>query len=854
MSPTSDAARRAFDGAPINSEWGGVRIKDVRAGELRPGGRVSLHLFEPADGGPRPHPRLQVSLPPVPDADDAPVLVPAEAALPTDARTFGAWLDATWAASTGRIDPGPAGAGGSAAYRRNSIRAQRTARFLVEAEAQRVAWLRDGQLPAGADAETAYALAAFGDRAHATGGPIAFDDEDTGTYHSYGKDEPFVHYLETLLAGLPREDSPAFDLHDGFQQEALRRQADQLQHHLDHLMRHKYAHSGIVETDIERSLGGFLIDRASREVVSEAPESRDSLQPRYQRLHIDPEAEHPHAGAAVYRHGDGLRLADGTEVAVSEDRLRAAAVDDDALTFRRAPGDPGLRPGIRLDWNGDGHVQTGEIGWIGWAGHCDIKAIMEQLGMALRDGESVTEYRSDTGGRTLLDRRLLIEMIASAMELGSLYARADRTGVLRRGITRFGGARNDSRPDRLQFQGLGPGRSFRWPLGGRQESFRVTRITEPARGDAGAGQDVDLDLDLAFYRHLPEPEVPRFTDNPRFLKTVEGDYNLIDVSGARVGVELQEDGFDPATGYPTLETIQTQLDLGEDADPPRQYLGTHVQDAAAREIFKVWLDRGAARIEARLYRWTRTDGAWSPVEQPDSRIEIPLATPLSVTLSRELKRDDPAAFRVLLDQALRHGQNICADTDMRSEVWNGVVTEVHAQQVRASRAERTEHWRVGIRARFGRATLDYLVRRDERGRPEAWCPASDEASAAPTPDFLWQDFPDVGTKGQIDGTWVINQAMLQRGIVDVRPRAAAPGGFYVHDEHIKNCYELLYAALSGHRWTIVHGNKRHGFTDEPTWRAAVSALEALRPGLRVRGLDGVSRPLVDAGPDRPPDQ
>jgi hypothetical protein len=840
MSRTSEEARAAFDQAPITSEWGGVRIKEIRAGALRPGGRVSLHLFERAEEGPRPHPRLRVSLPPAEDSDAGPVLGAVEGAPPADAAAFEAWLTAAWAEAAGRVDPGLPEEGASRAYRRNSVRAQRTARFLTEATRQRDAWLADGALPAGARDASDYALAALADRAFATDAEVVFDDEDTGTYHSFGKDKPFVHYLEALLASLPAEDTPAFDLHDGFQQEALRRQADQLQHHLDHLMRHKYAYKGIVETDIEQSLGGFLIDRETREVVSEDPASSDSLQPRYQRLRIAEESGHAHAGAPVYRHGETLRLPDGQPVEVSEHDLRAAPVEAADLTFRRAPGDPGLRPGVRFDWNGDGFVQSGEIGWIGWAGHCDIKAIMEQLGLALTDGEQVTEYRSDTGGTLVLGRDLLIEMIASAMELGSLYTRADRSGTLRRGLTRFGGARNDSRPDRLQFQGLGPGRSFRWPLGGRQDSFRITRITEPA---TSAREAADLDMDLAFYRHTPEPEVPRFTENPRFLKTVEGDYNLIDVSGALLEATLQEDGFDAQSGYPTRTAVQTRIALGADPEEPLQYLGTHVQDAAAREIFKVWLDRGAGRILARLYRWEKGAEGWAPAEQPDEEVSIPLVDPLSVTLSREMKRDDPAAFQSLLQQTLRHGQNICADTDMKSEVWNGVVTRVHARQLAESREERTEHWRVDIKARFGRAALEYLVRRDARGRPEAWTPAKGEESHAATPDFLWQDFPDVGTKGRIDGAWVINQTMLERGIVDVRPRAAAPGGFYVHDEHIKSCYELLYAALSGHRWTIVHRNKRYGFTEEAAWQSAVAELQGLRVGLRVRGLDGEERPL-----------
>ncbi len=857
MDHAVEDARRAFADAPLTAEWGAVRLQDIRAGTLSPGGRVALTLFERVEADGRPHPRLQASLPPVEDPDDAPLLGE-EVTAPTDAAAFAAWLDRAWDAARPRVvahDPGQAPAL-SERYYANSLRAQRTTRFLGEVAARLDTWLRDGPLPAGARDACRYALAEKADLAFATDDAIAFDDHDTGTYHSFGHDAPFVHYLEALLDGLPAEDSPGFDLHDGFQQEALRRQRQQARNHLDHLMRHKYAFDGVEETDIEKSVGGLLIDRETRHVVSETPGSADSLQPRYVLLRVDPASDHAHAGAWVHRDGDTLRLRDGAAIEVTEADLRSTPVEASRLTFERAPRDARLRRGVRFDWNGDGYVQPDGIGWIGWAGHCDVKAIMEQLGITLQRAESVTEYRSDTGGTTPFSRDLLVEMVASSMELGSLYTRADGSGLVRRGIQRFGGARNDSRPDRLQFQGLGPGRSFRWPLTGRQDALRVRRIVEPVpEPERGTGGETEraLDLDLAFFRYRPDLAGPSFDDNPRFLKTVEGDYNLIDVSGALLEIDLREDSIDESTGYPRHARVTTTVDLRATPSEPRSYLGTHVQDAAKREIYKVWLDRTEQRIEAKLYRWERSDAGWSPVEVPDQAVHIPLAGPLGVTLSREMKRDDPAAFRALLDQGLRHAQNICADTDMASEVWNGVVTRIHATRKAANPDTRTEHWHVAITARFGSAALDYLVRRDARGEPEAYCPARGEESFDKTPDFLWQDFPDVGTKGQVDGAWVVNQTMVERGIVEARPRPAAPGGFYVYDEHIKNVYELLYAGLSGHRWTIVHRNKRYGFTDEAAWRAAVAKLETLRAAVRVRTLSGETVPLVtpvvDGGED-----
>lgn len=848
MDRSVEEARRAFADAPLTTEWGAVRLKDVRAGTLSPGGRVALTLFEQVDGEGRPHPRMQVSVPPVEDPDTEPLIAEGGDA-PSDADGFAAWLDTAWAAARERIvahDPEQA-PDLSERYYANSLRVQRTARFFAEAGARLDAWLQDGALPTAARDACRYTLAERADLAYATDAAIEFDDHDTGTYHSFGKDKPFVHYLEAILGSLPEEDAPAFDLHDGFQQEALRRQRAQARAHLDHLMRHKYAYRGVEETDIEPSIGGWLIDRESRNIVSETADSADSLQPRYALLRIDPGADHADAGAWVFRDGEAIRLQDGTAVEVDAADLRSTPIESSQLTFRRDPGEPSLRKGVRLDWNGDGYVQPDEIGWIDWAGHCDIKAIMEQLGITLQRAENVTEYRSDTGATVNYHRDLMVEMVASSMELGSLYTRLDGSGMVRRGIQRFGGARNDSRPDRLQFQGFGPGKSFRWPLTGRQEALRVTRIAEPVpegeRGEDGAAER-DLDMDLAFFRYRPDTSTPSFDDNPRFLKTVEGDYNLIDVSGALLEVSLQVDTIDEATGYPRREEATTTIDLRAEPAESRSYLGTHVQDAAKREIYKVWLDRAEQRIEAKLYRWEKGESGWQPVEVPEQTVHIALVDPLRVTLSREMKRDDPEAFRALIDQGLRHAQNICADTDKASEVWNGVVTRLHAKRIKANRETRTEHWHVDVKARFGSATLDYLVRRSETGEPEAWTPARGEESHTQTPDFLWQDFPDVGTKGRVRGAWVVNRSMLDRGLVSVRPRPAAPGGFYVYDEHVKNVYELMYAGLSGHKWTIVHQNKRFGFTDEARWKAAIASLETLRATVRVRTLGGETVPLV----------
>jgi hypothetical protein len=853
-----DAALAAYLDAPTTLELG-TRLKDVRDQPLRPGGRVVMTLFERVQGG-RPHPRMRFVFADVVDPRPAtplfePASPPATAAALREAIAAAQTLHAEVLAARD-LDPAQAPAG-SPHYWRNRIRVSRCAALFVEVRGKVEAWLADGTLPAAARAACHRAVAELEDEAYA--GPMVFDDADTGTYHSYQHDAPFVHYLERLLASLPAEGGEAMALLHSSHRESIRRQRDQAQAHLDWLMRNKYAHEVIDETDIERTLGGLLIDRESRRIVSEALDS-DPIEPNYELLRIAPAARHPQAGAWLYRMPDGsLRTQDHQPLEVDADLVRSAPVTPEQLTFRRAPYDPNLRPGMRMDWDKSGWVQQGLIDWVSWAGHCDIKAVLEQLGVTLTEDPPpcVTEYRADTGQTTTYDRALLLEMVASTLELGSVYRRVDGTGELQRGVHHFGGSRNDSRPDRLQFTGTTPGNSFRWPLGTRRELLRVTAIELPDGSQP--------DMGTVFFRHLPDLEAVTFAKNPRYIKTVEGDYNVIDVSGARIAAQIKADSFDEATGYPLQRDATIVLDLrpGADAGPSgRFFLGTHIDDVAARKLLRVYYEPAKRRIVAEMEQYTQRGGKWTAMPRPSENLEVPLQMPLRCTLSREMKRDDPSQFTSLLQLALRQARNICADTDQEAAVWNGVVVQLDVQKVAANADARTERWRVDLTARFGEATLDYLVRRDERGEPEAYCPATSERVSARWPDFLWHDVPDVGSKGMENGDWVVNEAMQTREIVTVRPNRSVAGGYYVYDDHIKNVYELVFAGLAGYTHTVVHDNKRYGFRPafgaegdehegpaerasgaegdeheqpEKAWKAAIERIERLRAALTFEG-------------------
>ena len=74
--------------------------------------------------------------------------------------------------------------------------------------------------------------------------------------------------------------------------------------------------------------------------------------------------------------------------------------------------------------------------------------------------------------------------------------------------------------------------------------------------------------------------------------------------------------------------------------------------------------------------------------------------------------------------------------------------------------------------------------------------------------------------------------MWERGIIEVRQGAGVSGDAYVYDDHIKNLFEMVYCALGGLPYTIVHNNKRYGFADEASWNKATAMIEAARGALR----------------------
>src|SRR5690606_31662259 len=118
---------------------------------------------------------------------------------------------------------------GSPHYFRNSLRVQRITAFFAQVREAVQGWPARGALASHEERAARRVVRELEDEVYAT--TIQFDDNKTGTYHSYRQDNPFVHYLETMLESLPVEGTEAFALLPAEAQHSVRRQRDQARNH-----------------------------------------------------------------------------------------------------------------------------------------------------------------------------------------------------------------------------------------------------------------------------------------------------------------------------------------------------------------------------------------------------------------------------------------------------------------------------------------------------------------------------------------------------------------------------------------------------------------------------------------------
>lgn len=817
-----DESYKRFLQAPAASWWGGVRVDAVCHKPLEVGGRCVLRLFADVEG--RSHPRLRLKPLAIKDPlPRKPLFSPTT--LASTAAEFRRQVSAALASNRPLLDGDDLSAPDPRPgrhYRRNSVSTQRKNLFFREVRSQLKRCERAGSLETGELATASSAIKELEDQAYS--GEMLFDDDNIGTNYDYKDDHPFVHYLEQLLSTLPRPGTEAHAILRTEARASVDRHRIQAQNHLDYLVRFKYAHDGVRESDIERSAGVMLIDRNTRRVVSHtAWDAESNGLPSYYLLRISRSAAE-HAGAWIYEDGETYRLQDGSAVKVDPGDLRKTPVAANQLALRRAPGDQRLRAGIHLDWDRNGYITDDPLPWVEWAGHCDVQAVMEQTGLTFSDAAEVQEYRSDIDRVVVHSRTALREMVASVVHHGSAYHRTDsgeRVNLVHR---KQAGFRSWGRSDVLEFEGADAGRKVSWPGEVRKGGFLIRGLQ---------GEQGKLEPESAFLRHLADPAGLEILPNPRYLKSRLEIFNYIDPVGLELDVCIVVDTYDPRSGYYKRKEQSTVVDLRRRPQHRRCLLGTRLWKSARREIFHYYLDRSDESIVAELYRHLRREGRWQAVLVPEYTRRTRLKRPLSATLRREVMRDDPMSYYPLIKRALRHGEPINADTDMGQVVWNGLVTRLDAKKLRSSPKTGVEQWQVEVDARHGKATIDLLLRRGANGEVTQACPVQGPHGWRNCPDFFWQHYPDVGTLVQQDKALLVNLSMLGTGVIS-HTSGNNSDGDQVFDDHIRQVHEVLYCAQAPYPWTILHDNRRYGYREKEAWMEARTRLARLRASVRFK--------------------
>ncbi|MBI4820793.1 MAG: PPC domain-containing protein [Deltaproteobacteria bacterium] len=626
---------------------------------------------------------------------------------------------------------------------------------------------------------------------------VAFDEFEVNGYASFGHDATFIHVYEKKLAELEKIDQ---SLLTPDQKTSVERQKKQLQGEIDDIFRHKYVYenSNMQETDAEKTIGLVAIDKVSRQRISETKDTADGIVPAFERLSLDVSGE---TKGVFFDAKKNKYFFDGTTNEVPANQvanLTRNAVSDSDVTFRRAKAGEQLREGFRLDWDQSGYVQTGNIDWVGWAGHCNDKAALEAAGLVLpADHAGVYEYNSASGSKAHYNRDLLNEITMSFSELGSEMSK--KTGgqaVKDLGATEFASARDDDRPDVID---LGNGRTI--PFNARPNEFTMTKVVKDGKTYEAA---------KAFSEYIVADNEMSATKNPLFKSTSEGDYVGIGLANATIEANVKLQVFDEATGYPTMKSSTIKIDF---ANPPADpiLVDTLMADAAKREMYEIHLDVGAKQWTYQKIRMEKqSDGKYARVKVGAEGKEA--FDPAKLTGKRETSLDNPATYLPFVNDAMRTGRNATAETADGSGVWNGRIRNLG--MTLEKREGDWERVAVNVSARYGGNNGRFLAHLDKTGKPDFFVPLAMPA------DFWWRS--KVTFAPEAEG--LVNTTGLERGAVTVQ-------GSSVHTDALSDMMEVLHCAYNNRPYTIMHGGQRFFFDTKEAWEAEIAKLDQLRAAI-----------------------
>lgn len=619
-----------------------------------------------------------------------------------------------------------------------------------------------------------------------------FDRADTGTYWSYGHDAAFVHVFEKMLQALPENDP----------------KRKYIQNQIDFIFTNKYVPNGAVkENDAEHSLGLVAIDKKSRHVISMTKGSEHANRVGYETLQIPSSAGGANAGRQVYRDGSqyffqGTR----TELSAAEvAQLKSTPVTHEDIVFRRKGNTEQLRQDFRYDWDGNGMLNTQDID-TGWWGHCDIKALMETILADMGGSGGVAEFRADTQRTTEFSRDMQLEGLAALLNFDDVYTSASGFGQrVQFGTTNFAGARFDNRPTVMKMSTSG---------GTMNLPIRLTGLSE--KGDSNK----TVDVNAIFASKIADAKKESFTDNKDLLRIDQGDMHVVDGSGRKLEGTTDGYSFD-SRGWPVESKTVFEIDLNATTGD-KVLIGTQLRDVDARTLDRFYFDPKTKMVEKVETQFVQKQGSTTFEAVEGRRSDV--GTVRGVELSREMEAGDDVKNKLkMLEDAVKTGAKIATDSDTRDQVWNGEVHAVRFNTEWRSPDGRWERVSVNVDATFGSGKVGtFLHKLDDNGA------VIDSMELKAAVDFYWADSPRIAPLVSERGNWYVNEAMLNRGVVDLGAGKAASLGA------LQDLSDLIYLGLKAKDnkklFTIVDGGKRYVYEDRAAWEKDVAAIKAREAG------------------------
>lgn len=691
--------------------------------------------------------------------------------------------------------------GAATQYKFNAIVGQRIEQFVNEgvALAQEIYGRNPAQLN-----QALYAVNTAGFDLYSR--EVRFDDFEVNGYASFGHDAAFIHAWELRLAELNKVDVALLSEPE---KAALAREKAQLQGELDGIFRSKYVYnsSSMYELNAEVSVGLCLIDKDSRQRLSEIEGSRKTIVPKFEILNVQHEGQNK---AVYFDVQENKYYFDKSDVQVPADlvpQIQRQAVQEQDATFRRAVAGEHLRKNFRFDWDGDGQVSKSVIDWVGWAGHCDVKAMLETHGLVLPQGDQgVYEYDSRSGSTAHYSRDILNEKLMSMGELSATMVdpRTGRRSSVANEPERFAGGRDDDRPDRILLGG-----DTKLPWSDRPNKFDITQITVGGK---------TYQADEVFREHIVAADQKSATKNPLYAGMVEGDRVQLKLANAKIEADASYRVFDPASGYTEMKSERVVLDFANPAAQPVM-VDTILEDAQKRIMYEVKIDTANKQwVAQKIQMVENAGGGYERTEMGQ-----PLRRPIDVNnmvAQRETNLDDPAQYMPFVKEALQTARNFTSETADGAGVWNGRTKSL--RQATVWRDDNTKWAKVtlDVDARFGGNQGSFLVKLKDDGKPDYFVPLTMPF------DFAWRI--DSAFAPVFGGA--VNETALERGVV------SQEGGRFTA-EAVGNMMELLHCAFSQRRFVINHFGQRYYFENRADFDAAKAKLDQLRAAAVNGGQD-----------------